>query len=158
MHGESLFRTGYVHGALHVFDSVIAQEPHHVLALNNKGVILYGLGMYAEAEQTFLEVLCQDNNNTNAVFNLISMYIENYNIKNAENILIKYGNCLNMQDIHELKEKLYKIQNEINAIHTVEKTKIAHISMDVHEKKHAVKLYLNEGEPTHRVISTFCKK
>jgi FkbM family methyltransferase len=153
MHGESLFRTGYVHEALHVFDSVIAQEPHHVLALNNKGVILYGLGMYAEAEQTFLEVLCQDNNNTNTVFNLISMYIENYNIKSSENILIKYGNCLSTQDIHELKEKLYKIQNEINTIHTVEKTKIAHISMDVHEKKHTVKLYLNEGEPTHRVIS-----
>jgi lipoprotein NlpI len=100
MHGESLFRTGYVHEALHVFDSVIVQEPHHVLALNNKGVILYGLGMYAEAEQTFLEVLYQDNNNTNAVFNLISMYIENYNIKSSENILIKYGNCLSTQDIH----------------------------------------------------------
>ena len=89
MHGESLFRTGYVHEALHVFDSVIAQEPHHVLALNNKGVILHGLGMYAEAEQIFLEVLCQDNNNANTVFNLISMYIENCDVKSAEYILIK---------------------------------------------------------------------
>jgi FkbM family methyltransferase len=154
MHGESLFRTGYVHEALHVFDSVIAQEPHHVLALNNKGVILHGLGMYAEAEQIFLEVLCQDNNNANTVFNLISMHIENYDIKSAEDILIKYGNCLNKKDIHELKEKLYIIQNEINTVHTIEKTKIVNISMDVGEKKHAVKLYLNEGELIHRVIST----
>ena len=103
MHGESLFRTGYVHEALHVFDSVIAQEPHHVLALNNKGVILHGLGMYAEAEQIFLEVLCQDNNNANTVFNLISMYIENYDVKSAEYILIKHGNYLRTKDIHELK-------------------------------------------------------
>ena len=154
MHGESLFRTGYVHEALHVFDSVIAQEPHHVLALNNKGVILHGLGMYAEAEQIFLEVLCQDNNNANTVFNLISMYIENCDVKSAEDILIKHGNCLRTQDIHELKEKLYNIQNEINTVHTPEKTKIVNISMDVREKNHAVKLYLNEGEPGHRVIST----
>ena len=37
MHGKASFLTGYVHEALHVLDSVIAQEPHHVLALNNKG-------------------------------------------------------------------------------------------------------------------------
>ena len=106
-HGESLFRTGYVHEALHVFDSIIAQEPHHVLALNNKGVILHSLGMYAEAEQLFLEILYQGHDNTNTVFNLISMYIENYNVKSAENILTKYGNCLGSQDIQELKENLF---------------------------------------------------
>jgi len=60
IHGERLFRTDYVHEALQVFESVIAQEPRHVLALNNKGVILHGLGMYAEAEQTFLDSLYQD--------------------------------------------------------------------------------------------------
>src|SRR4030095_15097008 len=130
MHGESLFRTGYVHEALHVFDSVIAQEPHHVLALNNKGVVLYGLGRHAEAEQIFLEALSQDNNNISTVFNLISMYIENYDVKSAEDILIKYGNYLSTQDIHELKEKLYNIQNEINNVHSVEATKIVNISMD----------------------------
>jgi FkbM family methyltransferase len=153
MHGESLFHTGYVHEALHVFDSVIAQEPHHVLALNNKGVILHGLGRYAEAEQIFLEVLCQDNDNANTVFNLISMYIENYDIKSAEDIVTKYGGCLNTQDINKLKEKLYNIQNKIDTINTVGKTKIVNICMDVSEKKHEVKLYLNEGELTHRVIS-----
>jgi FkbM family methyltransferase len=158
LHGENLFRTGYVHEALQVFESVIAQEPQHVLALNNKGVILYSLGRYNEAEQTFLDVLCEDNNNANAVFNLVSMYIESYNIKSAENILIRYGNCLNRQDIHELKEKLYNIQDEINTIDTVEKTKIVNISMDVHEKTHIVKFYLNEGESSHRVISACCAK
>src|SRR5215475_1651814 len=80
LHGERLFHTGYVHEALHVFESVIAQEPHHVLALNNKGVILHSLGRYAEAEQMFLDSLYQDNNNANAVFNLASMYIEKCNI------------------------------------------------------------------------------
>src|SRR5262249_19780931 len=117
IHGENLFRTGYVHEALQVFDSVIAQEPHHVLALNNKAVILHGLGMYAEAEQIFLEVLCQDNSNANAAFNLISMYIESYNIKSADDILIRYGNFLSVEDINELKENLRKIQDNINTIH-----------------------------------------
>jgi FkbM family methyltransferase len=158
IHGESLFRTGYVHEALQVFDSVIAQEPQHVLALNNKGVILHGLGRYAEAEQTFLEVLYQDNNNANAVFNLVSLYIESYNIKSAEDILIRYGNCLNAKDVHDLKEQLYEIQNNINTIHTVEKKKIVNISMDVHEKRHTVKLYLNEAELSHRVISAYFAK
>src|SRR2546427_720204 len=119
IHGEHLFRTGYVHEALQVFESVIAQEPHHVLALNNRGVILHNLGMYAEAEQTFLDILCQDNNNANSVFNLISMYIEEYDINSAEDILTKHGNCLNIQDINELKEKLHKIRGEINITNTV---------------------------------------
>src|ERR1051325_2915998 len=88
LHGENLFRTGYVHEALQVFESVIAQEPQHVLALNNKGVILYSLRRYNEAEQNFLDVLGQDKHNINAVFNLVSMYIEGYNIRSAEDILI----------------------------------------------------------------------
>ncbi len=158
IHGERLFRTGYVHEALQVFESVIAQEPRHVLALNNKGVILYGLGMYAEAEQTFLDSLCQDNNNANAVFNLITIYIEKYNIDSAEDILIKYGNCLSIQDINELKENLYNLKNEINIINEFEKTKTVNISMDVHEKKHYLKLYLNEREPSHRIICEFFSK
>ena len=158
MHGESLFHTGYVHEALHVFDSVIAQEPHHVLALNNKGVILYSLGRQAEAEQIFLEVLCQDNDNANTVFNLISMYIENCNLKSAENIITKYGDHLSTKDINELKGKLYNIQNEIDTVNVVEKTKIVNISMDVCEKKHNVKLYLNEREPTHGVIGAYFAK
>lgn len=153
IHGESLFRTGYVHEALQVFDSVIAQEPHHVLALNDKGVLLHSLGRYAEAEQIFLEIIYQDNNNSNSVFNLVSMYIESYNIKNAEYIIMRYGSCLSTQDVQELKEKLYKIQNDMNATNTVEKTKIVDISMDIHEKNHAMRLYLNEGELSHSVIS-----
>ena len=114
--------------------------------------------MYAEAEQIFLEILYQDNSNANTVFNLISMYIENHDIKNAENILTKHGNCLKKQDIDELKEKLLNMKNEINVVHTPEKTKIVNISMDIHAKKHTVKLYLHEGEPGHRVINTYFAK
>jgi Flp pilus assembly protein TadD len=90
LHGENLFRTGYVHEALQAFESVIAQEPHHVLALNNKGVILHSLGMYAEAEQIFLDILDQDNTNACTVFNLASLYIEQYNIKDAESVIISH--------------------------------------------------------------------
>jgi FkbM family methyltransferase len=154
LHGERLFHTGYVHEALQVFEAVIAQEPHHVLALNNKGVILHSLGMYAEAEQMFLDSLDQDSNNANAVFNLVSMYIEKCNIDNAEYIIIKYGNCLRSQDINELKEKLYHIKNAMGDFSTVEKTKIVQISMDVHEKKHTLKLYLNEETPGHKAMYT----
>jgi FkbM family methyltransferase len=156
IHGEHLFRTGYVHEALQVFESVIAQEPHHVLALNNRGVILHGLGMYAEAEQIFLDVLCQDNNNAHAVFNLVAMYIDRYNINSAEDVLSKYISCLSIRDINEIKEKLYKIRNEIDGANALEKTKIVNISMDVHTKKHELKLYLNEAEPIHRVICACC--
>src|SRR5437879_6275000 len=105
IHGEQLFRTGYVPEALQVFESVITQEPHHGLALNNKGVILHSLRMYAEAEHTFLDILRQDENNANAVFNLTSLYIDQYDIKRANDIITKYGDCLNVQDINELKEK-----------------------------------------------------
>jgi FkbM family methyltransferase len=154
LHGERLFHTGYVREALEVFESVIAQEPHHVLALNNRGVILHSLGMYDEAERMFLTSLCQDNN-SNAVFNLASMYIEKYNIQRAEDIILKYSHCLNLQDINELKEKLYKIKYEINNLHSIETTKIVNISMDVHEKKHTLQLYLNEEEPYHKVISIY---
>jgi len=158
MQGENLFRTGHVHEALHVFDSVITQEPHHILALNNKGVILHSLGMYTEAEQTFLEVLSHDNHHASAVFNLISLYIEKYDIKSAEALLIRYGNCLSAHDIHELKEKLYKIQDWINTTSTVEKTKIARISMDILTKQHTVTLCLNEQEKSHRIISAHFAK
>jgi FkbM family methyltransferase len=68
--------------------------------------------------------------------------------------ITKYGSCLSSQDINELKEKLYNIKNKINNYHALEMTKIANISMDVHEKTHTLKLYLNEEEPCHRVIYT----
>ena len=152
LHGENLFRTGYVHEALQVFESVIAQEPHHVLALNNKGVILHSLGMYAEAEQIFFDILNQDNNDANTVFNLASLYIEQYNIKGAESIIMGHRSCLSEKDINELKEKLHNIKNEINSTNTLEKTKIVNISMDVHTKKHTLNLHLNEREPGHRAI------
>ena len=154
LHGENLFRTGYVHEALQAFESVIAQEPHHVLALNNKGVILHSLGMYAEAEQIFLDILDQDNTNANTVFNLASLYIEQYNIKGAESIIVNHKSCLDEKDINELKEKLHNIKNELNIANILEKTKIVNISMDVHAKKHTLNLHLNEREPGHRAICT----
>ena len=110
LHGENLFRTGYVHEALQAFESVIAQEPHHVLALNNKGVILHSLGMYAEAEQIFLDILDKDNTNTSTIFNLASLYIEQYNIKGAESVIINHKSCLDEKDINELKAKLYGVK------------------------------------------------
>jgi FkbM family methyltransferase len=152
LHGERLFHTGYVHEALQVFESVIAQEPHHVLALNNRGVILHSLGMYAEAEQMFLDSLCHDTNNADAIFNLVSLYADTYNIKNAEDIIIKYGNYLSTQDISALKENLHKIRNKIDRPRSIENMEVVEISMDVHEKKHTLKLYLNEREPAHRVM------
>jgi FkbM family methyltransferase len=155
LHGERLFHTGYVREALEVFESVIAREPHHVLALNNRGVILHSLGMYAEAEHMFLASLGQDNNNPNTVFNLASIYIEGYNIKSAEDIIIKHGYFLNPQDINELKEKLQIVRDKVNNFHGVEMTKVCTISMDVRGKAHTLNLCLNEREPYHRVIYTY---
>ena len=114
--------------------------------------------MYAEAEQAFLSILEQDDENANAVFNLITIYIDQYSLNNAEDVLVKYGKCLTTEDINELKSKLYKMQNEINIIEDTDKTKLLNISMDVNTKKHNVKLYLNENEPGHRVICEFFAK
>jgi len=152
LHGEDLFHTGYMHEALQVFESVIAEEPQNMLALNNRGVILHRLGMYAAAEQTFLDILRQDDANANAVVNLGSMYIEQYNMHNTEELLGRYGKCLSIQDINEFKEKLHKISQEIQTFNISEKTKILRVSMDVHAKNHAFESYLNEQEPTHRVM------
>ena len=106
---------GHIQEALQVFESVIAKEPHNLLALNNKGVILHGLRAYTEAEQIFLGILLQDNSNASVIFNLITLYIDQINIRTAEDILLKYGACLSTQDIHELKEKLHNIQNELSS-------------------------------------------
>ncbi|HSX78394.1 MAG TPA: hypothetical protein VLQ80_07485, partial [Candidatus Saccharimonadia bacterium] len=73
---------------------MIAEEPRNMLALNNRGVILHRLGMYAAAEQTFLDILREDDANANAVVNLGSMYIEQYNMHNTEELLGRYGKCL----------------------------------------------------------------
>src|SRR5947208_16851177 len=116
-HGEYLFQTRHIQEALHVFESMIEKEPYKILALNNKGVVLHALREYAEAEQIFLNILRQVNSNDNAVFNLITLYIDQYNMRSAEDILLKYGACLNTQDIHELKEKLHIIQNALDPTH-----------------------------------------
>jgi len=108
--------------------------------------------MYAEAEQIFLEILDQDHSNTSTVFNLASLYIDQYNITDAESIIINHKNCLDGRDINELKAKLHNIKNELNIADTLEKTKIVNISMDVHAKKHTLNLHLNEREPGHRTI------
>jgi FkbM family methyltransferase len=111
--------------------------------------------MYAEAEHMFLTSLGQDNNNPNTVFNLASMYIEEHNIKNAEDIIIKHGYFLNPQDISDLKEKLQIVRDKVNNFHGVEITKVCTISMDVRGKAHTLNLCLNEREPFHRVIYTY---
>ena len=116
-HGEHLFHTGHIQEALQVFESIIEKEPYNILALNNKGVVLHALRSYVEAEQIFLHILCQVNNIDNAIFNLIALYIDQYNIRTAEDILLKYGACLSKQDIHELKEKLHTIQNVLDPTH-----------------------------------------
>jgi len=152
IHGEQLFQTGYVHEALQVFDSVLAQEPHNVLALNNRGVILHHLGMSAEAEQTFLDILRHDNANAKAVFNLSAVYIEQYGIGNTENLLEKYGSCLTIQEINELKERLQGLKKDIENFNILEKTGMLDISMDINEKRHTFRSYLNAKEPGHRAI------
>ncbi len=116
-HGEHLFHMGHIQEALQVFESIIEEEPYNILALNNKGVVLHALMAYAEAEQIFLNILRQVNSNDNAVFNLITLYIDQYNIRTAEDILLRYGACLSTQDIHELKEKLHTIQNALDPNH-----------------------------------------
>ena len=123
-HGEQLFHAGHIHEALQVFDAVIDQEPHNVLALNNRGVILHSLQRYAEAEQACLSILEQDEANANAVFNLSTIYIDQYRLNSAEDVLVKYGKCLTTEDINELKAKLYKMQNEINMVEDTDKTKL----------------------------------
>jgi hypothetical protein len=51
-----------------------------------------------------------------------------------------------------LKEKLHNVKDKMNNFCTVEMTKVVTISMDVLEKPHILKLYLNEREPYHRII------
>src|SRR5712691_11684374 len=154
IHGEDLFHTGYMHEALQVFESVLAEEPQNILALNNRGVILHRLGMYAAAKQTFLDILRQVDANANAVVNLGSMYIEQYIMHNTEELLGRYGKCLSIQDINEFKEELHEISQAIQTFNTSEKTKILRVSMDVQAKNHVFESYLNEQEPTHRVMCT----
>jgi len=109
--GEHLFENGNIKEALAVFQSIYEKEPNNLLALNDKGVALNGLGQYNEAIKTFLDVLDKDNNNSIAAFNLISNYFAIHKLEEAENVLSKYGHCLNQQDLLMIKRDLEKLQS-----------------------------------------------
>lgn len=151
-HGEHLFHTGHLHEALRVFEAVIEQEPQNLLARNNRGVLLHSLGMYAEAERTFLEVLAQDAAHANAVVNLITLYLEQGRFSHVEAVLHQHGQCLSTQDIDEVKAQLCGLQNAMNQHSPAAPIKLLNISMDVKAKRHNVKLYVHDTEPSHRVI------
>ncbi len=156
LHGEDLFHSGYVQEALQVFEAVLAEDPEHMLALNNCGVILHRLGRYPEAEQMFTDLLRHDAANANAVVNLGSMYIEQYNIRQAEALLGQYGQCLSPQDITALKTQLQQVARDMQACNTSTKTQVLRIAMDVHGTPHTFAAYLNDQEPTHRALGACC--
>lgn len=72
--GEKLYAEGDIDAAAGVFQSIVAQKPDHEDALNNLGVISFQKGDTKTAENLFLKSLSANDQNQDAVSNLIRLY------------------------------------------------------------------------------------
>jgi len=107
--GEQLFQEGKIKKALAIFDDILENNPDNLSALNNKGVALNELKRHQEAIEVFQSVLEKDKNNQNAAFNLISNYFATSNWREAENVFMGYGHCLDQNDTNLIKNNLAKV-------------------------------------------------
>jgi len=72
--GEQLFAEGKVEEAIKCFESILANEPDNTDALNNLGVVSYGIGNAESAEIFFLKALEVNPSHINALMNIADVY------------------------------------------------------------------------------------
>ncbi|MBW1699727.1 MAG: sulfotransferase [Deltaproteobacteria bacterium] len=104
--GEHAFQNGRPYEALRIFDSILNKDPDNVLALSNRGVVLNRLGRHQEAEKSFCMALDLEDGNKNAIFNLISNYIETNNWTKAQEALNCHGHNLTEEDLELIRQKV----------------------------------------------------
>ncbi|KPA12381.1 hypothetical protein MHK_007411, partial [Candidatus Magnetomorum sp. HK-1] len=89
LNGEKLFAEGKVEEAIQCFEAILAQEPGNTDALNNLGVVSYGIGNAESAEIFFLKTLEIDPNHINALMNIADVYSATGLINDAARYLTK---------------------------------------------------------------------
>lgn len=112
--GEALFQNDEIEEALALFDSILKKSPGHVPALNNKGVALNRLGKHQDAEETFWKVLAIDENNADAVYNLVLNYVQGEQLNRVDQILKDYGHTLSESDIQGITGAIEEIFQKAN--------------------------------------------
>lgn len=146
IYGEQLFAAGNFVEALEHFNILLGQTPENLRVLNNKGVVLNSMGRYHEATIAFLEVLQRDDMYTNAVFNLISNYIDMYEFREAGKALQAFGQCLEARDIAAIRNLIQQFHGSEPA-ETSQRTHL-NISMDINGTPHIIRLHLDRQQTT----------
>ena len=85
--GEMLFADNQAAAAVRCFDEVLAEDPVHVNALNNLGVISFNFNKLESAEKFFLKAVSLDRRDLTALTNLAQVYLGLARIDEAATIL-----------------------------------------------------------------------
>ncbi|MGE3536954.1 MAG: FkbM family methyltransferase [Candidatus Tectimicrobiota bacterium] len=149
--GEQLFQQGQPHEALRLFAAALTQEPDNVQALNNQGVVQHHLGLDEAAEQSFLAVLRQTTPYARAIVNLVTHYLSQYRIAEAQTILRRYGDALSSQDVDDIQALLQHLQ----APRTPATASLQHLTvrMEVRAQMHIFHLNLDCTSPGQQAIA-----
>lgn len=150
--GEHLFQQGLVDEALNVFEAVLEKDPHNVMALNDKGVVLNQQGRFHEAIGAFANVLLKDNQNGNAVFNLISNYFAVGQWEKAESIVKDYGHCLSQTDMEMIESDLEKMRASSRSDSSHETLKVITLSMTKRGKECAFRVCLDIEKFSQKIM------
>ena len=147
--GEHLLQNGEIYEALKIFDDVLDKEPDNIIALNDKGVALNTLGRYQDAIQNLLKAIQIDNNNSNAIFNLISNYFAIGKWKEAEKTLFEHEQFLSQKDIEIIRYDLQKTKQVLQGFNSM---KSLNLSINRNSVSGSLKLYLDTNKYSQKIM------
>jgi len=147
--GEHLLQNGKINEALKIFDDILDREPDNIIALNDRGVALNTQGRYQDAIQNFLKAIQIDNNNSNAIFNLISNYFAIGKWREAEKTLFRHEQFLPQNDIEIIRDELQEIKRVIQGFNSM---KSLNLSINQNSVSGSLKLYLDTNKFSQKIM------
>ncbi len=150
--GEGLFQSGKIDAAFEIFESVLEKNPGNTEALNNKGVVFNHQGRFQEAIGVFADVLRKDNQNSNAVFNMISNYFAVGNWEKVESIVRDYAHCLSQTDWETIEADLEKMRSYVRSDSSHETLKVVTLSVTRRGMGCAFRLYLDIEKFSQKIM------
>jgi len=150
LEGERLFSRNRLHEALQTFDSIVQEDPENLAALNDKGVVLNGLGRFEEAVRVFSQIIEKNPARPDSVFNLISNCLSLSRWKDAEEHLAELSEHLRSEDFEILAREVFEKKFGSSS----DKARLIHVpfSLTIDSRRHDLRLFLDIDQYSQKIL------